>query len=382
MEVDLPGLAKRSSFTLRLEPYSFTLRDCWTSGNSGNRIMRSCYGDEFAAPGLRRAEDILGAPLLAQRGARPVDAVFTWVDHEDTDWQAMYRAHRPEAAATAAPPRGDGTSVTRFHNNDELRYALRSIWRNLPWINRIHVLSNCRPPAWLDLGHDRISWVRHEEVIPARFLPSFNSHVIESFLHHLPDLTETFIYLNDDFLVMRPTEPDAFFSLSGQSAARLEGYGMVAGAVRAGDPDYLNAARNSQALLRSSLEFAATELHHHVPYALNRSVMAEIEARFAGPVEAFRGNRFRSSSDLNIASFLYHHYALATGRAFRASTSQVLVQCTAFGWRDRLALADRRQHDFVCINEGGTEIPPAGWHAETRCHLARWFSGSAPWEHG
>lgn len=380
IRIDVPGPRRQGPFELRIEPYSFTTRNRWISGNPRNRIMRSCYGDEFAAPGLRRAEDILGAPLLSRQCAvRPVDAVFTWVDHEDPDWQALYRAYRPEAE-TAAATAGDAASGTRFHNNDELRYALRSIWRNLPWINHVHVLSNCPPPAWLDPGHERISWVRHEEIIPARFLPTFNSHVIESFLHHLPELTGTFIYLNDDFLVMRPKRPDAFFSLAGQSVARLEGYGMVAGLVRAEDPDYLNAARNSQALLRDTLGFAATQLHGHVPYALIGPVMAEIEARFAGPIEAFRGNRFRAPGDLNIASFLYHHYALATGRALPAASSEVLVQCQDFGWRDRLATADRREHDFVCINEGGAEPPPAGWHAEIRRHMTRWFPQPAPWE--
>lgn len=71
---------------------------------------------------------------------------------------------------------------------------------------------------------------------------------------------------------------------------------------------------------------------------------------------------------------------MAVGRALPRNTSGVLVKCNSFGWRDRLARADRKRHDFVCINEGGTEAPPEGWHEEVRRHLERWFPDPAPWE--
>lgn len=380
--LNFPRPSGERPFLLLVEPYALDAQNRWNSRNSRNQIMRAVYGSEFDKPGLSRAKDILGAPLLSQRHeTKPVDAVFTWVDHNDPEWQDLYHYHRPPITGEASiETGGDAASATRFHNNDELRYALRSIWLNLPWINHIHVFSNCPPPVWLDTEHLGISWVRHEEVIPAEFLPTFNSHVIESYLHRIPNLKENFLYLNDDFFIMRPLQPNAFFTLAGQSLVRFEGYGMVSGPVRDQDPDYLNAARNSQALLVSHLNFAATELHSHVPYALLRSTLLEIESCFAEPIKAFRGNRFRTPQDLNIPSFLYHHYAMAVGRALPRKTSGILVKCNSFSWRDRLAKASRKRQDFVCINEGGTEAPPPGWHEEVRRHLELWFPNPAPWE--
>lgn len=385
VKLDLPLSNRGLPLQLTVEPYTEIAPGKWTSRNPRNRVMRNCYGAQFAAPGLRRATDILQAPLLwHQRAGRPIDAVFTWVDHQDQNWQAMYQAHRPGGPVTAAsssPVAGDAASVTRFHNNEELRYALRAVRRNLPWINRIHVFTNCRSPHWLDLGREGINWVDHHDVIPEKFLPTFNSHVIESYLHHLPELAEQFVYLNDDVFVMRPLEPAAFFDTSYRSAARLEGYGVVSGPVRAGDPDYLNAARNSQALLRREFGFAATELHNHVPFALLRSVLMQMEQRFQDDIDRFRANRFRGAEDLNLVSFLYHHYALAEGHAFPASNSGLLVKCNEFRWREKLGIAQRRELDFVCINEGGADAPPPGWHDEVRRCLNRWFPHPAPWEH-
>jgi hypothetical protein len=43
-------------------------------------------------------------------------------------------------------------------------------------------------------------------------LPTFNSGAIEMNLHHIPDLSEKFIYFNDDFFVTKKLSPDYFFT--------------------------------------------------------------------------------------------------------------------------------------------------------------------------
>ena len=135
--------------------------------------------------------------------------------------------------------------MSRFHSIDELRYSLRSVSRSLPWFRQIHILTNCAPPDWLDVGCTKINWVKHEHIIPPEYLPTFSSHVIESYLHHIPGLTERFVYMNDDVFLTAPKEKGFFFSESGNSRAFLEEGGMVSGPIRTVDPDYLNASRNS-----------------------------------------------------------------------------------------------------------------------------------------
>ena len=228
-------------------------------------------------------------------------------------------ARTPEAESTGDVVSVDAENLARFHNKDELRYSLRSVAENLPWVRRIHVFTNCARPAWLKADDLRIVWVQHEEVIAPEYLPVFNSHVIESYLHHIPDLAEHFVYLNDDFFVMKPLAKDHFFNPNGTSRSHFEPYGMVTGPVRPGDADYLNASRNSARLIQKRFGHVPTQLHRHVPYALRRSTLATIEAEFAETFAEFRRNRFRRSNDVNLTSFLYHHYALATGEATLAT---------------------------------------------------------------
>ena len=377
---------------IQIENYQLVEPGKWLSSNTSNRLLRSLYGDVLGRPGMVRAFDILGAPSLRARvELLPVDAVYTWVNHEDSDWQNLYAqwsAHEktqsntdaPQAAEPAPAVKGDAQALSRFHNNDELRYSLRSLEKNLPWVRQILIFSNCAAPAWLATDHPRLRWVRHDEVIPAEFLPTFSSHVIESYLHHLPGLADNFIYLNDDFFVARPMSKVDFFTETGQSQARVEKYGMVSGAVREGDPDYLNASRNSAALVRETFGFAATQLHQHVPYALLRPVLCDIEDRFRARIDAFRSNRFRRSNDINIPSFLYHHYAMGCGKATVTDMNSIMVKSNDLTWRSRLEWARDKKFHFICINEGGAEAAPLGWHTAIRKFLQDLYPTAAEWE--
>ena len=359
----------------------------WVSSNASNRVMRAYYGDFLGTPGYNRAVDILGAPLLSTKAEiYPVDAVYTWVNDQDPEWQAMYQNWSVEgtpAVETGGEKSDDSHAISRFHNNDELRYSLRALNKHLPWLRRIFVFSNCAPPPWVRRDDPGLTWVRHEEIIPAQFLPTFNSHVIESYLHRIPDLADQFLYMNDDFFIMRGMSKKDFFTENGhQSYSRLESYGMVSGAVHIGDPDYLNAARNSAALVRTTLGFAPTQLHQHVPYALLRPVLAEIEDRFLDKISEFRENRFRRWNDVNIPSFLYHHYAMGIGRAVVSAKDSIMVKSNDLFWQERLKLAADKKYFFVCINEGGAEKPSTGWHATVQKFLQTQFSIPATWETG
>lgn len=360
-----------------LECYGRRAPGFWLSQNRANPEARALYTDILDWPGLHSLSEILPARSLRRRlQAEPVDVVYTWVNHRDAEWAAAFRQHRPSEGATGR----DAAALSRFHSVDELRYSLRSVARNLPWAARIHVLTNCAPPNWLDAGHDRIHWVRHDSIIPAAFLPTFSSHVIESYLHHIPGLANRFLYMNDDFFIAARKEKDFFFGEGGGSRAFLEEDGVVSGPPRPGDPDHLNAARNSAGLLLRDFGFWPTRLHKHAAYALRRDILAEIEDRWATDFDRFRSSRFRDIQDLNLPSFLYHHYALATGRAEVAPLRLSLVMSMDLRWRNRLKNALKDEVDALCINEGGSDAPASAWHSSVQTFLRDCFPRKAPWE--
>jgi hypothetical protein len=307
-------------------------------------------GDGFVAvaddvPHKRMRHTAIAVPKETDMApAFPIDAVYTWVDSGDPAWRRQFGEH----AGGGAP------DADRFSQRDELRYSLRSLDLYAPWLRRVFVFSNCRPPAWFRPS-DRYRWVRHEEVVESRYLPSFNSHAIETFLHTIPELSDRFIYLNDDFFLSDWVNPADFFDATGRSVSRLEPYGvnlhheqlLAEGIAKEWQAASVNGAR----LLRHRFGIYPLRLHCHVPYALSRSVYEEIEREFPEEIEATRLNRFRRFTDISVTSFLYHHYALLRGHAVPAPPSDFIADGESYH-RFTKELRKGTRYKFICVNDG------------------------------
>ncbi|XP_045104372.1 N-acetylglucosamine-1-phosphotransferase subunits alpha/beta-like [Portunus trituberculatus] len=103
--------------------------------------------------------------------------------------------------------------ANRFEDNEELRYSLRSLEQHAPWVRRIFLVTNGQIPHWLNLDNPRLTIVTHQDIFPnASHLPTFSSPAIESHIHRIPGLSDHFLYLNDDVMLMQEVWPEDFFS--------------------------------------------------------------------------------------------------------------------------------------------------------------------------
>ena len=66
-------------------------------------------------------------------------------------------------------------------------------------------------PEWLDTRHEKLAIVRHENFLPLRYRPTFNPNTVALNLHRIPDLSEQFVYFNDDMFLTAPVQPRDFF---------------------------------------------------------------------------------------------------------------------------------------------------------------------------
>ena len=307
-----------------------------------------------------------------------IDLVYAWVDSKDPEWRKNFAAARSRRGRD----RGDAVAEGRFYSNDELRYSLRSVAMHAPWAGTIHIVSNCRPPAWLDAGHARLRWVPHEQILDVDCLPTFNSHAIEASLHLVPGVSEHFLYLNDDFFALDTLAPSDFVNENGTLNANLEPLAVVNSTLDEAAPDYLNAARNGAELLYRRHGYYPARLHKHAPYSLKRSLLEQIESEFADAVAATRRAQFRSLTDISVASFLAHHYGFVRREVAYAGYPAELVSSSdpffALGMR-RLAGSNPRPK-IVCLNEGGT--PSDRWRRLLCRFMSEQFPIPAPWERG
>lgn len=137
-----------------------------------------------------------------------IDLVLPWVDGNDLEWQKIRNHYMSEVYdGGGCTPR----CASQFREWNMLRFVFRSIEKNLSWINRIHFVTMGHLPPWLNIAHPKIHIVNHNEFIPKEYLPTFSSNTISLNLHRIPELTENFIYTNDDCLFMGKSEPTDFF---------------------------------------------------------------------------------------------------------------------------------------------------------------------------
>lgn len=145
---------------------------------------------------------------------KKVDLVYCWVNNNDEKWRK-----KKEYWARELNVQIDNC---RYINSDELKYSLRSIAQNAEWINKIYIVTDRQIPEFLDINNSKIKIIDHEDIIPAKYLPTFNSDVIESYIDNIPELSEYFLYANDDTFIGRPIAKSYFFTKSGAPKVYLK----------------------------------------------------------------------------------------------------------------------------------------------------------------
>ncbi|GAA0458201.1 exopolysaccharide phosphotransferase [Paractinoplanes deccanensis] len=323
------------------------------AGEPGTLAPEPVFGS-FGVPGplpRYRTREIF-TMVSPDRVAFPIDAVYTWVDGEDPGWyERKARALRDNGWVAGSS--GQTANRSRFVSRDELRYSLRSLHAFAPWIRHVFLVTDDQVPAWLDLDRADLTVVSHREIFgDTGRLPTFNSQAIESRLHRIPGLAEHFLYLNDDVFLGRPVPPEMFFTPGGltrffPSTARVDSAPR-----RPGDTPANSAGKNNRDLIRDAFGRVLTRKMKHTPHPSRRSVLAEIELRFADEVAATAGHQFRHPEDIALLSSLQQYYAYLTGRAAPGEIEYLYTDLADPATPFRLArLLHNRNLDAFCLND-------------------------------
>ncbi|MEZ5567017.1 MAG: stealth conserved region 3 domain-containing protein [Halioglobus sp.] len=239
-----------------------------------------------------------------------VDAVYTWVNSDDPNWQKLYANEKDRLSIQHAHESVDNPA--RFKSRNEIVYSVRSIRRYASWIDRIFIVSNCALPPELR-GLDEVIAVSHEALFPdASVLPTFNSRAIECNLHRIEGVAERILYFNDDVFLCQPLPKEFFFpgdhAVSVFPSKHPIPYGRTQG-LRPVDYGALNAC----ALLARDFDYKPERKLHHAPFPLLKKNLIELELKYSDLFSSTRAHKFRDNSDIPPATTLQAYYAVATG---------------------------------------------------------------------
>lgn len=132
-----------------------------------------------------------------------IDFVIIWVDGSDPKWLDEKNKYTPN--------KNSDSSNVRYRDWENLRYLFRGIEKFAPWVNKVHFVTCGHLPLWLNTKCPKLNIVKHSDYMPKEYLPTFSSHPIELNLHRIADLSDKFVYFNDDMFLTNFVLPGDFF---------------------------------------------------------------------------------------------------------------------------------------------------------------------------
>ncbi|TVQ13476.1 MAG: hypothetical protein EA364_06525 [Balneolaceae bacterium] len=299
-----------------------------------------------------------------------IDAVIAWVDGNDPE---HIRKRRNIILTEGDNDRLEvptGRDTTRFADNGELEYCIRSIRAFAPWIRTIHLVTDNQVPRFLTPEIRRelnVHLVDHRQIF-AGFnfaIPTFNTRTIETALWRIPGLADHYIYFNDDFILTGDVVPSDFFdagkvvlrgewnSIVTYGPLRLELNRLYSLAVK----KLLGITRSTHLLLQmKSARLAGSHNRYfrvpHVPHPVRTRTL---ERFFSRHPELFEQNiryRFRSTGQFS-AIFLAHHLEINRNMAVLLPPDEHVMingeMDTAAGLKRKLNRIRHRHARFVCL---------------------------------
>ncbi len=288
-----------------------------------------------------------------------IDIVYLWVNGNDPVWQQKRQAAQRKKLKLSDLAQY-GNVAGRYRDNGELRYNLRSLEKFFPDHGHIFIVTDGQRPEWL-ADHPNVTLIDHAALIPANARPVFDAGHIESYLHHIPNLSERFIYLNDDIFFGAPVRRADWF---GEDGLAVHFEDTAAPSTQQIDPTetaLVNAAIISKNWLSTQFDNYqhCPQLCAHAPRPMLKSALWQLERQASELFEAVRSTTFRTwsvpplMSDLALRWMIQQQLAQAT-----QSAALYISSCERNAAQQFAAL--KRQFGrlpYFCINDTCDDCP-------------------------
>ena len=268
----------------------------------------------------------------------PIDIVIIWVDGNDPEWQKERAKYNPEG--------NTDSSVARYRDWDNLKYVFRGIEQFAPWVNKVFFVTWWHLPKWLNIDCPKLKIVKHEDYIPAEYLPTFSTHPIELNIHRINGLSEHFIYFNDDMFLIQKTKPEDFFKngkpcdsailsvhsyseASYVSFAALRATGLInkyfdfRRTIKANLSKWIN-PKYGKMLLRSLVLLGCPMFpgfwQHHLPPSCCKSTYTELWKKEYDLLNETSLRKFRHT--LNVNQWFFRNWEIASGNFYPRSVKK------------------------------------------------------------
>ncbi|HLP04784.1 MAG TPA: Stealth CR1 domain-containing protein [Paludibacter sp.] len=265
---------------------------------------------------------------------QPVDVVISWVDGNDP-------AHKKKIQPFLNPQARKSQDIagpTRYNSVGEIFYSVASIFRFAPFVRKIFIIADEQDPGLDDFisknfpeSKIQIEIVDHAVLFRGyeHVLPVFNSRAIETCTYRIPGLSENYVYLNDDFFLVRPVGYDDWFR-----GDRIVAYGQWRSILLDRLLWLVKPMKNGHKPVgfKDSMITSARKLDRkwryfhleHMPHPLKKSVLEHFYTARPDLFESNISHKFRSSKQFNTQA-LYYMLMFEAKSAILASCKNVFL---------------------------------------------------------
>jgi len=233
-----------------------------------------------------------------------IDAVYMWVDGSDSK---IVEKRNKYLKLEGKEPTPEAISKGRFYDNDELKYSFRSLEKYAPWVRHIFLITDEQVPKWLK-DNPKLTVVDHKDIIDEKYLPTFNSEVLDFNIHKIKGLADRFILLNDDMFFGRRVYKSFFFTEEGKPIKYLRKLNRRK-LYLTGPNMFFDIYRKCQRMIEEKFRQIPTTRFAHAVTPYLRDSFQEVIDLFPDDVEKTLNSRFRKEYD--ISRFLVDHYEIA-----------------------------------------------------------------------
>ena len=305
-----------------------------------------------------------------------IDFVILWVDGNDPEWQS-------EKSKYDSNINDDSNLTCRYRDWGLLPFWFRGVEKFAPWVNKIHFVTWGHIPEFLNLNNPKLNIVEHTDFIPNEYLPTFSSHAIELNIHRIPELSEKFVYFNDDMFILRNMDEKSFFNgdipctyggevpliFQGDTGiwqhAAVNGMGVINSHFNKKDQlksfkkKYISSSYRWQDNIRTFVlgklfpdNFSGFK-NLHAPASYLKKTYEEVWEAEKDLLNKTSSHKFRSADDVN--QWLMLWWQIASGNFIPYNTDNLV--CTVNETTlDFVCNAIRKQsNDMICVNDGATE---------------------------
>lgn len=253
-----------------------------------------------------------------------IDAVISYVNDQDEYWIQQKEKYNKTANETI-----NSRKKWRFQSSNEIKYCLLCIQKNCNFFRNIFIViaSHSQKFDTSFLSYEtknKIKFITHNEFYyNVNHLPTFNSISIEHNIHNIPNLSEHFVYFNDDCFICKPLNKYDFITKQGKIIIHKEDdYISPKGIPTINESGYFSAIKNTNKMLDILFPNTKNEERHlikHVPQIQIKSVHKKLKELFPKQFEISSSSRFRNTDCNLMSAFLAEYYSIYTGLAIIGS---------------------------------------------------------------